>query len=118
MAAASTATANGGTTRDARRSISSPPSTAPPVRRGTVPPRPRAPVAAVHDTWPEPGQRCMKGTFPTLGACADEICTCQRSFLPESPCVLQEEETTVTGVRVLVGTRKGAFVLSSDGARR
>jgi hypothetical protein len=30
----------------------------------------------------------------------------------------QREEGLLTGVRVLVGTRKGSFVLTADGARR
>src|SRR5262245_48491070 len=36
---------------------------------------------------------------------------------PRSSCVNTGEEVMMSGVRVLVGTKKGAFVLTADGTR-
>ena len=57
-------------------------------------------------------------TTSGLGRGTDEFAELEQSYSQQKPADREQGDVRMSKVRVLVGTRKGAFILTSDGARK
>ena len=78
-------------------------------------------ILALHEHGQDGGQglRAGPGQSQHRGASRDKEAQPRRAMMHRPGSIFQNtrKEETMSGVRVLVGTRKGAFVLTSDGKR-
>src|SRR3974390_1421874 len=63
------------------------------------------------------GNSCIRIIFIAFRG-LPKHCASYRPLLSHNQASYDQEESIMSGVRLLVGTRKGAFVLTSDGKRR